>query len=71
MKVNLLSKIANSKIINNHLNRVIKDDAFAAKTLVAINVAKDVFAYGIRFKTAMKNKEIPEEKRPFLLHLWI
>ena len=66
MKINLLNKITNSTKINKHINRAIQDDTFAAKTLVAINVAKDVFAYAARFETTMTNKDIPEEKRPFV-----
>lgn len=66
MRINHLSRITNSELVNKHIKRAIEDDAFAAKTLVAINVAKDVFAYGVRFKTTMNNKEIPEEKRPFV-----
>ena len=57
MKINLLNKITNSELVNKHINKTIKNDAFAAKTLVALNVAKDVFAYGVRFETTMKNKE--------------
>lgn len=66
MKTNLLTKIGNSNTLNRHIDKVIKDDMFAAKTLVTINVVKDVFAYAARFKTTMDNKEIPEEKRPFV-----
>lgn len=66
MKINPLTKITNSDLVNKHIKRAIEDDTFAAKTLVAINVAKDVFAYGARFATTMNNKEIPEEKRPFV-----
>ena len=66
MKINPLNRITNSELVNKHIKRAIEDDTFAAKTLVAINVAKDVFAYGVRFKTTMNNKEIPEEKRPFV-----
>lgn len=66
MKINPLSKITNSELVNKHIKKVITDDTFAAKTLVTINVAKDVFAYAARFKTTMNNKEIPEERRPFV-----
>ena len=66
MKINPLNKITNSELVNKHIKKAITDDMFAAKTLVAINVAKDVFAYGVRFATTMKNEEIPEEKRPFV-----
>ena len=66
MKINPLNKITNSELVNKHIKKAIVDDTFAAKTLVAINVAKDVFAYGARFATTMQNKEIPEEKRPFV-----
>ena len=66
MKISPLNKITNSELVNKHIKRVIEDDTFGAKTLVAINVAKDVFAYGARFATTMKNEEIPEEKRPFV-----
>lgn len=66
MKTNLLNRITNSELVNKHINKAIKDDTFAAKTLVTLNVAKDVFAYGARFATTMQNKEIPEEQRPFV-----
>ena len=66
MKINPLNKITNSELVNKHIKKVIQDETFAAKTLVAINVAKDVFAYATRFETTMKNKAIPEEKRPFV-----
>lgn len=66
MKINPLKSIANSKFLNKHIGKVINDDAFAAKALVTINVAKDVFAYARRFQTTMKNKDIPDEKRPFV-----
>lgn len=66
MRTSLLNKITNSELVNKHIHKAIKDDTFAAKTLVTINVAKDVFAYGARFATTMNNKEIPEEKRPFV-----
>ncbi len=66
MKINLLNRLTNSELVNKHIHKAIKDDAFAAKTLVTLNVAKDIFAYGARFATTMNNKEIPEEKRPFV-----
>lgn len=66
MKTSLLNKVTNSESVNRHIYKAIKDDTFAAKTLVTLNVAKDVFAYGVRFTTTMNNKEIPEEKRPFI-----
>ncbi len=66
MKINPLNKLAQSEMLNKHINKVIKDDMFGAKTLVALNVTKDVFAYAIRFKTTMQNEKIPEEKRPFV-----
>ncbi|MBQ8886980.1 MAG: hypothetical protein IJY61_04695 [Candidatus Gastranaerophilales bacterium] len=66
MKINPLNKITNSELVNKHIKKAIENDTFAAKTLVTINVAKDVFAYGARFATTMNNKEIPEEKRPFV-----
>ncbi len=66
MKVNILNKITNSQLVNKHIKKAITDDTFAAKSLVTINVAKDVFAYGVRFKTTMNNKDIPEERRPFV-----
>lgn len=58
--------ITENKFLNKHINKVINDDAFAAKALVTINVAKDVFAYARRFQTTMKNEKIPDEKRPFV-----
>ncbi|MBE7706433.1 MAG: hypothetical protein E7Z91_04240 [Cyanobacteria bacterium SIG30] len=66
MKINLLNKITQSEGFNKHVRKVIEDDTFAAKTLVALNVAKDVFAYSVRFGTTMKNEEIPKKRRPFV-----
>lgn len=63
---NLITPITNSKIFNNHLKRVINDDAFAAKTIVVCSVLKDVFAYSVRYETTMNNKKIPEKRRPFV-----
>ena len=53
--VNMISSITQSKVFNNHLKRVINDDAFAAKTIVVCSVLKDVFAYSVRYKTTMEN----------------
>ena len=66
MKTNLLNRINKSEKLNKHIFKAIKDDTFAAKTLVTLNVAKDVFAYATRFKTTLENKDIPEEQRPFV-----
>ena len=67
MKIDSIKNfITNNNFINKHVNKVINDDAFAAKALVTINVAKDVFAYATRFKTTMKNDKIPDEQRPFV-----
>ena len=63
---NIISPITQSKFFNNHLKRVINDDAFAAKTIVVCSVMKDVFAYSVRYKTTMENKKIPEKRRPFV-----
>ena len=62
----MIKPITQSKILNNHLKRVISDDAFAAKTIVVCSVLKDVFAYSVRYKTTMENKKIPEKRRPFV-----
>ena len=58
--------ISNNNFINKHINKAVSDDAFAAKAIVTINVAKDVFAYATRFKTTMKNDKIPDKQRPFV-----
>ncbi len=63
---NITTPITKSKIFNNHLKRVINDDAFAAKTIVVCSVLKDVFAYSVRYETTMNNKKIPEKRRPFV-----
>ncbi len=63
---NIINPITNSRIFNNHLKRVINDDAFAAKTIVVCSVMKDVFAYSVRYKTTMDNEKIPEKRRPFV-----
>lgn len=64
--VDLIRPITQSKIFNNHLKKVINDDAFAAKTIVVCSVLKDVFAYSVRYKTTMDNEKIPEKRRPFV-----
>ena len=61
-----ITPITQSKLFNNHLKRVINDDAFAARTIVVCSVLKDVFAYSVRYKTTMENKKIPEKRRPFV-----
>lgn len=66
MMFNIISPITQSKIFNNHLKRVINDDAFAAKTIVVCSVLKDVFAYSVRYKTTMDNEKIPEKRRQFV-----
>lgn len=63
---NMINSITHSKFFNNHLKRVINDDAFAAKTVVTCSVLKDVFAYTVRYKTTMDNEKIPEKRRPFV-----
>ncbi len=62
----MINKITQSTGFNNHLKRVINDDAFAAKTIVVCSVMKDVFAYTVRYKTTMDNEKIPEKRRPFV-----
>lgn len=61
-----IKPLTQSKILNNHLKRVISDDTFAAKTIVVCSVMKDVFAYSVRYKTTMQNEKIPEKRRPFV-----
>lgn len=63
---NVITPITQSRIFNNHLKRVINDDAFAAKSIVVCSVLKDVFAYTVRYKTTMDNEKIPEKRRPFV-----
>lgn len=64
--IDIINPITNSKIFNNHLKKVINDDAFAAKSIVVCSVLKDVFAYSVRYKTTMENPKIPEKRRPFV-----
>ncbi len=64
--VDLIRPITQSKFFNNHLKKVINDDAFAAKTIVVCSVMKDVFAYSVRYKTTMDNDKIPERRKPFV-----
>lgn len=67
MKINnIFTKITESPLFNKHIEKVINDDAFAAKTLVVCSIAKDVFAYSLRYKTTMENEQIPEKKRSFV-----
>ena len=56
-----INAITQSKFFNKHLQKVINDDAFAAKTIVTCSVLKDVFAYTVRYKTTMDNEKIPEK----------
>lgn len=62
----MIKPITQSNIFNNHLRKVIENDAFAAKTIVTCSVMKDVFAYTVRYKTTMDNEKIPEKRRPFV-----
>lgn len=62
----MIKPITQSNIFNNHLRKVINDDAFAARTIVTCSVLKDVFAYSVRYKTTMDNEKIPEKRRPFV-----
>ncbi len=59
------NKIYNNlkKSFRHHVDKSIQNDCFAAKFLICTNVAKDIYAYGCRFKESKNNKEIPEEKR--------
>ena len=61
-----INAITQSNFFNKHLQKVINDDAFAAKTIVVCSVMKDVFAYTVRYKTTMDNEKIPEKRRPFV-----
>lgn len=61
-----INAITQSNFFNKHLQKVINDDAFAAKTIVTCSVLKDVFAYTVRYKTTMDNEKIPEKRRPFV-----
>lgn len=63
---NVFHSIANSKIMQNHLDKIINDDTLAARVLVCSGVAKDAISYAFRYDKTKKNKEIPEEKRNFV-----
>lgn len=69
MKIaNVLSNIANSKFMTNHIQKC--DDAkFLTRTLLLTSVAKDVFAYGLRVKNTLENDKIPEDKKKFSAHM--
>ena len=69
MKTTLLNKITNSELVNKHIHKAIKDDAFAAKTLVTLNVAKDIF--GEKDDSGMNNGWVIRSTNPIVLHrMW-
>lgn len=65
---NLLSNIANSKFMTNHIEKC-KNPKFIARTLLLTSVSKDVFAYGLRVKNTLENDRIPEDKKKFSAHM--
>lgn len=69
MKIaNVLSNIANSKFMINHIQKC--DNAkFLTRTLLLTSVSKDVFAYGLRVKNTLENDKIPEDKKRFSAHM--
>lgn len=62
-----LNKVSNSAFVKNHVTKSIKDPSFLTKTLLLTSVSKDIFAYAIRVKNTAKNKEIPEDKKHFIM----
>lgn len=62
-----LNKISNSNFVKNHVTKSIKDPSFLTKTLLLTSVSKDVFAYALRVNNTAKNKEIPEDKKHFVI----
>lgn len=62
-----LNKVSNSAFVKNHVTKSIKDPSFLTKTLLLTSVSKDIFAYAIRVKNTAKNKEIPKDKKHFIM----
>lgn len=68
-----LSKIAanalNSNIFKRHINKSIFQPEHLARTLLLTSVSKDVFAYALRVHNAKNNKEMPEDKREYVVKM--
>lgn len=64
----ILSNIANSKLMTNHIQKC-DNPKFLTRTLLLTSVAKDVFAYGLRVKNTLENDNIPEDKKKFSAHM--
>ena len=62
-----LNKVSNSNFVRKHVTRSIKDPSFLTKTLLLTSVSKDVFAYALRVNNVAKNKDIPEDKKHFVM----
>ena len=60
---------ANSKFVKNHINKCMDNPAFLTKTLLVTSVSKDVFAYALRVKNAAQNKEIPQDKKEYMMKM--
>lgn len=61
----LASSFANSNIVKKHISKSSDNAKFLTRTLLLTSVSKDVFAYGLRVKNTLDNKEIPQEKKDF------
>ncbi len=66
---NGLNKVANSKFVTKHIDDCMKNANFLTGTLLATSVSKDVLAYGLRVNNTKNNKELPEDKKSFVMKM--
>ncbi|MDD3149968.1 MAG: hypothetical protein PHV68_03965 [Candidatus Gastranaerophilales bacterium] len=65
--VKLIKKAAESKTFEKHFNKCIDNPTYATRVLILTNVSKDTFAYALRVKNGLTNKEMPEEKKKYVV----
>ena len=66
---NGINKFANSNLVKKHIGKCVENPSFLTKTLLATSVSKDVFAYALRVNNTLKNKEVPEDKKAYIVKM--
>lgn len=65
--IKAVSVIANSGVMKKTITA--DPQLIIPRFLLVTSVVKDVFAYTLRIKNAKNNKEIPEDKKPFVVQM--
>ncbi len=64
-----LQHIAHSALVKKDILTSLDTPKFAARMLLLTSITKDIFSYTCRIKNAKKNKEIPEDKKSFVIQM--